>query len=187
MLVHNFKFFENLILQVSSANFPHIGQAWHYMKGQPEANKVGPLGKRAGIDIRENFSDVVRFTLFPDAGIWANVGQGNPETDKMQQTLEELRSRAQTVSYKRVDLDKVDVEVYIMERAYHNFPETYLITIFVMLDKENEAVHSYIRPDGKYYEGLVARGHTIINTVPNNAPTLPIENETELKKVCTRS
>ena len=112
------------------------------------------------------------------------MGQGNPETDKMQQTLEELRNRAQTVSYKRVDLDKVDVEVYLMERAYHNGRDTYLITIFVMLDKENEAVHSYIRPNGKYYEGLLVRGYTIVNTVPNNAPSLPIENETELKTVC---
>ena len=105
----------------------------------------------------------------------------------MQQTLEELTNRAQTVNYKRIDLSKVEMELYLLERGYHNGEDTYLSTILVLLDKENESVHSYIRPHGKYYEGLVERGHEIINTVPNNAPALPIENETELKTVCSRT
>ena len=169
---------------MSSPDFPHMGPTWHLMKGQPAANKVGPLGKRAGMDIRENFNDVVRFHLFPDAGIWGNIGQGKPGTDKMPKTLEELKERVQTVDWQRLDLEKLDFEVYLMERAYHNKKETYLFMTFVFVDKENESQHSYIRPDGKYYDGLVKRGHTIINTVPNNAPTVPIENETELKEVC---
>ena len=153
------------------------------MKAQPEANKIGPLGKRAGIDVQENFSDVVRFKFFPDAGVWANIGQGNEQTDKMPQTLEELTSRAQTVNFQRIDLSKVDVELYVMERGYHNGNDTYLSTLFVLLDKENPEQHSYIRPEGRYYDGLVSRGHEILNTVENNAPALPIENETELRKV----
>ena len=173
--------------QMSSPNFPHMGPTWHLMKGQPAANKIGPLGKRAGLDIRENFNDVVRFELFPDAGIWGNIGQGKPETDKMQKTLEELKKRVQTVNWQRLDLGKVDFEVYVIERGYHNAPETYLHVALVFVDKRHESDYSYIRPDGKYYEGLVKRGHTIINTVPNNAPTVPVENYTARKEVRSES
>ena len=160
-----------------------MGPTWHLMKAQPRANKVGPLGKRAGMDIRENFNDVVRFYLFPDAGLWGNIGQGIPETDAMQKTLEELRERVQTVNWQRLDLGKVDVEVYVMERGYHNYNDTYLHMAVVFLNKENETEHSYIRPHGKYYEGLLERKHTIVNTVPNNAPRVPIVYSSGLKEV----
>ena len=176
--------FLNLVFfQMSSPDFPHIGQTWHIIKAQPTANKVGPLGKRAGVDIRENFNDVVRFHLFDDAGLWANIGQGNYTTDKMMRNLRDMKKINQTVSYQRVDQSKVDVEVYIMERAYHNAPETYLSMLLVMHDKTAETEQSYIRPDGQYYEGLKKRDHEIRNTVPDNGPKIPIKNETDPKEV----
>ena len=168
---------------MSSPDFPHMGQTWHIIKAQPTANKVGPLGKRAGVDIRETFNDAVRFHLFDDAGIWANIGQGNYTTDKMMRNLKEMKEYNQTVSYQRVDLDKVDTEVYLMERSYHNERETYLFMLFVMNDKTGETEQSYIRPDGKYYEALKKRGHEIKNTVPDNRPKIPIRNESDAKEV----
>jgi len=175
--------------QMSSPNYPHMGLTWQLMKASPTANKVGPLGKRAGMDIRENFNDVVRLTQFPDAGIWANIGQGNPDTDKMPTNLREMKEWNQTVNYERIDLSKMDAEVYIMERAYHNSSESYLFMSFVMVDKFNDPAaseHAYIRPDGRYYEELRKRkpgAISNINTTPNYSPPVIIENETEPKEM----
>ena len=168
---------------MSSPDFPHMGATWHLMKVQPRANEVGPLGKRAGIDIRENFNDVVRFNQFHDAGLWANVGQGNLTTDRMMKNLKEMQTRNQTLNYKRVDYSKVELEMYVMERAYHNAPETYLSMLIVFRDNTSETDQSYVRPDGKYYEGLKKRGHVIQNTEPNNRPKIHIEGEDEPKEV----
>ena len=154
------------------------------MKGQPNANVVGPLGKRAGMDVKENFNNVVRFEYFGDAGVWANIGQGNAATDAMLKTLDEMKERVQTVNYQRVDMKKVTVEVYFMERPYHNYPEPYIHSAVVLLDKSQESSYSYIRPHGRYYDYLVKQGKTIPSTTPNNNPTTAIENEAELKQVC---
>lgn len=165
--------------QMSSYDFPHMGSTWHLLKAQPHANKPGPLGKRAGLDIRENVNDIVQFYLFDDAGIWANVGQGDRATDFMPKNLEELKNRVQTAHWRRVDKEQVKTEVYIMERSYHNSQSTYLSMVFVMDE------YSYIRPDGRYYDELVARGVTLDNiaTLPHNNPTISIENETIKKEV----
>ena len=58
-----------------------MGVTWDYIKAQPAANKIGPLGKRAGIDIRENFHSAIRMTHFPESGIWANIGQENSKNN----------------------------------------------------------------------------------------------------------
>ena len=34
---------------MSQANFPHVAHLWKYVVAQPLANKIGPLGRRAGI------------------------------------------------------------------------------------------------------------------------------------------
>ena len=169
--------------QQSSAGLPHVGYTWDLIKAQPAANKIGPLGKRAGLDIQENFNAVFRMNLFPDAGFWANVGHGNPETDQMLKNLKEMRERVQTVNHTRVDLSKVDVEVYLFERAYHNSIDSYLSIGVVMLDKGVEEAQAYVRPDGNYYNCLVHKGHTIISTEPDDSPTISIENEDERKQV----
>merc|ERR1719318_864250 len=101
----------------------------------------------------------------------------------MPKNLEEVLNRAQTVNWQKVDTEKVEVELYIMERAYHGGSTTYLSTLFVIHDKTGETDQSYIRPDGKYYEGLVKRGHSVKNTVPDNTPKIPIENEAQAKQM----
>ena len=163
--------------QLSSRNFPHIGNTWNLMKIQPNANKVGPLGERAGLDIRENVKHIVRFNHFKDAGVWANIGQGKNATDFMPNNTEELKGRVQTTRWTQIDLEKVKYEIYIIERAYHNDAGTYLSVALVM-DQ-----FSYIRPDGLYYKGLTDRNVTIINTKPHYRPKIFVENETEEKEV----
>ena len=152
---------------------------------QPAANKVGPLGKRAGLDVKENYKNVIRWNLFPDTSLWANIGQGNPATDEMLKTRAEMKNRSQTINHARVDLTKVEMEVYMYERIYHNQTDPYLFLAVIISEKSHEAVHSYVRPDGNYYNCLVKKGHTIINTSPNFNPTIAIANETDRKKVCS--
>ena len=160
-----------------------MGVTWDLIKAQPAANIVGPLGKRAGLDIKENFNSVLRLHQLPGAGVWANIGQGNSETDSMPKTLDELTRRAQTVNYQRIDIDKMEIETYLAERAYHNSADTYIHLLVTMRDKTDEQEHSYIRPHGKYYDYLVEKGHPILNTEPNHYPKILIENETEAKQV----
>jgi len=163
--------------QLSGADYPHMGNVWKYMRAQKTANKAGPLGKRAGMDINENFNSILKVELFGHGGVFANVGQGNPDTDQMQKTLDELKSRAQTIDYKRIDDEKIDYEFYMIERGYHNYAESYLIVAFVMDSKVNPKDYSYVRPDGRYYNGLVQRGITPLNTVPKFDPPIYIEDD----------
>ena len=58
---------------MSGPEFPNATEAWAYAAKQPNANKVGPLGRRAGLDVSEHYTNVIRFELFPDA----NKGSGD--------------------------------------------------------------------------------------------------------------
>ena len=160
-----------------------MGDTWDVIKAQHVVKKVGPLGKRAGLDIKENFNNVVRLHQLPGAGVWANIGQGKRDQDFMPKTLDELKTRAQTVNYKRIDKDKMEIETYLIERAYHNFSDTFITVLLTMDDKADRTKHSYIRPHGKYYDYLRKKGHPILNTEPNHNPTVPIINESESKQV----
>jgi len=135
------------------------------------------------LDIRENFNDVLRFQLLPGAGLWANIGQENSESNMPPKTLDEMRERPQTVNYQRIDFDKVKVEVYLVERAYHNSKDTYLLTSIIIDDINNKEGHSYIRPHGLYYEYLKEKGEKILNIKPNDFPKIPVETELEAKEV----
>ena len=46
----------------------------------------------SGLDIKENYHNVLRFDFFADAGVWTNVGVGNPATDEVVKNLNEMRS-----------------------------------------------------------------------------------------------
>ena len=164
-----------------------MGNVWKYVKAQKNANKVGPLGKRAGMDVNENFNAILRMELFGGAGVYANVGQGSSETDLMQKTLEELKSRAQTAHYKRVDDSRVDMEFYIIERGYHNYCESYLIIGMVMDSaKVDPTDYSYVRPAGRYYDGIYNqfKETDILNTKPNFAPPVYVKDGEGAEKVC---
>ena len=103
----------------------------------------------------------------------------------MPRNLDEMKDKNQTVNHVRVDLTKVEMEAYLFERMYHNYKDPYLYIGVVISEKSHEEAHSYIRPDGNYYNCLVNKGHTIINTTPNFNPTIAVEKETDRKKVCS--
>lgn len=61
---------------LSGPDYPHVANVWKYAMGQPMANTVGPLGRRAGMDIKETHFNVIRLNLFQDANIWVNIEEG---------------------------------------------------------------------------------------------------------------
>jgi len=173
------------ICTMPQAGFPTIQNLWKYATAQPEANKPGPLAIRAGLDIKEHYRNMVRFNFLGDAGLWANVGTGNAETDHVTKTLDELRDRAQTLHFKKVDLSKMNFELYLIERPFFNLD--YIFITIVMDNADGD--YSYIRPDGPYYEALQAKGsdmNDILNDIPkaaNHFPPMPIKDEAEKQNV----
>ena len=171
---------------LSQPNYPHMAVTWKYLRAQPNANKLGPLARRAGLDIKEIFFNAIRVHLFEDAGIWVNIGSGNNETDEKFRTLGEIRDRVQSINYQGVDLTKVNYEVYFVERAFFNQP--YLFVMFIMENKEGKSEFSYVRPHGKYWEELQKHQNTSgLNHDEHYFSSLPIKNypaegETTVKK-----
>jgi hypothetical protein len=123
---------------MSEAGYPKARAAMDFAFAQPAANEVGPLGVRAGLDIKENYTKVLRLHGFPDARIWVNI-------DSTHQAF-----------WREIDTNRTNAEVYLVERPFFN--EEYLFLIAVFDDKPVNGSHSYVRPDGPYFEHLVARG-----------------------------
>jgi len=160
---------------MSGPEFLMAKRAWEFATKQPAANQIGPLGKRAGLDITELYSNVVRFEMFPDAKIWINIGQGLESDYFTQESLD--GDRKVTIDYKSLDLSKMDVEFYIYERPFFNVP--YLF-VTVVIDGPGL---SYIRPDGLYYQHLMERdgavsasGETILH------PSYFVDSEIDSKE-----
>ena len=146
---------------------------------------MGPLGIRAGLDIKENYHKIIRFNQFPGATAWANIGQGNPETDERPTKLKEMMERVQTVNYTAIDQKNVDIEIYLAERGYSNSSVTYLQFIVVMKDNKDPEAYTYLRPNGYYYDVLVKFNETAkdINREPVYDFSISIKGEKERKKV----
>ena len=146
---------------------------------------MGPLGIRAGLDIKENFHKIIRFNQFPGATAWANIGQGNPDTDQRPKTLKEMGERNQTVNYQAIDQDKVEIEIYLAERGYSNSSVTYLQFIIVMMDKTDPEAYTYLRPDGYYHDVLMKLNENAkdINRDPVFTYKISIRGEEEQKRV----
>ena len=145
---------------------------------------MGPLRIRAGLDIKENFHKIIKLQQFPGATAWANIGQGNPKTDKRPTTLEEMRERPQTVNHQAIDQNKVEIEIYLAERGYRS-NATNLQFIIVMMDKTDPEAYTYLRPDGYYYDVLVKFNETAkdINRYPVSNFSISIRGEDEQKWV----
>ena len=94
----------------SGPHFEHVKKVWEYITFQPNVNRIGPLGLRAGFDIKENFQNVLRMEQFADAGIWVNIGSPTPFKDHKIHNREEARYRVQSADYQRVDLSKVSID-----------------------------------------------------------------------------
>jgi hypothetical protein len=122
---------------MSEEDFPYARQAMEFAFAQPGANRIGPLGKRAGLDIKELYTNVVRLHPLPDARVWVNVGD------------------ATNVRWKAIDARRTRAEVYVYERPFFNAPYLFLT---VVLDNKGNRDFRYVRPDGPYYKHL--RGRT---------------------------
>lgn len=146
----------NYYCTMSEAEYPYAFQAMDFAFSQPGANQIGPLGRRAGLDIKENYTRVIRVNQFPDARSWVNVGQ--PGQDELH------------VDWKAIDYSRTDAEFYLAERPFFN--KLYLFVVAVYANKNSN--DGYIRPDGPYYKSLGDRAKGI-NTKAPESPRFPLE------------
>ena len=125
--------------------------------------------------------DVIRVEFFQDAAIWANIGVGENIKDEKLKNLADARNRIQSVNYQRVDLTRMNYEVYFYEKPFFNKP--YLFVAFVIDNKEGPSYFSYLRPDGAYFEELAKRVNVSSFNMEEIYDTfVPIDGESDNKK-----
>jgi hypothetical protein len=157
---------------MSGANFTDAKLVWDYASKQPNANKVGPLGERAGLDIKEHYTNIIKFDLFPDARLWIQVGSGDASKDVFDQNDIDQGGMEMDVAYRALDTSKVNYEVYLIERPFFNVP--YLFITIVMDNKDNTDMR-YTRPSGLYWDKLVEKGLTTgLKTEMTYDPAMPV-------------
>ena len=152
---------------MSSGNYPYAENAWKFAIAQKRANKIGPLGKRAGMDIKENFSNAIRVDMFDDAALWANIGLGNG--NDMPGDAHKGNGSAQDVNYKAVDLKSHKFEIYLYEWQFFNVKH---LVVGLVIDNKGpleESTFAYLRPDGEYWDDLLRLG-LVEETYPNVLP-----------------
>jgi len=135
---------------MSWAGYPAARAIMDFAFVQPGARDIGPLGERAGIDITEYYTKVLRLHHFGDAQTWIN-------------TLDTAPGIAGTddVHWRRLNTAKTKVEYYLVERPFFNEDYIFLIAVFDDKGVVGKGEFSYVRPDGPYYEHLMARGETL--------------------------
>lgn len=129
---------------MSGPEYPEAANAIKFAFAQAGSNQIGPLGKRAGLDVNELYTNVLRLKHFPDARSWVNVGTGT------------------NAHWKAVDLSKTKAEYYLIERPFFNVKYLFVTAVF---DNPGNGDFRYVRPDGTYYDSLVARGKKVKTTV----------------------
>ena len=127
---------------MSANQYPYARKAVDYSFNQPGANNIGPLGKRAGLDVNELYTKVLRVDLFPDARAWVNVG-GEDE---------------HSVNWQAVDVSKTNAEFYLIERPFFNEPYLFITAVFDNPDNDD---FQYVRPEGAYYEHVKSANENI--------------------------
>ncbi|MEM7400359.1 MAG: hypothetical protein AAF304_00250 [Pseudomonadota bacterium] len=141
---------------MSANRYPYAKKAIDYAFNQSGAGEVGPLGKRAGLDVNELYTKVLRIDLFPDARAWINVG-GEDES---------------TVNWQAVDVSKTDTEFYLIERPFFNEPYLFITAVFNNKDNQD---FQYVRPDGAYYASLEDMAKQV-KTEVTHEPRFHLEN-----------
>ena len=62
---------------MSGPELPHASHIFEYLQANDLSNNnIGPLGKRAGLDLEELYPNVVQLDFYPDAFAYANAGEG---------------------------------------------------------------------------------------------------------------
>lgn len=148
----------NFYCTMSENDYPYAKQAMNFAFKQPGANNIGPLGKRAGLDVKENYTQVLRLNHLPDARSWVNVGQ------KGKDSLH--------VKWEAVDASKTHVEYYLVERPFFNKP--YLFVTAVYDNKDNDDLR-YTRPEGAYYDSIKS-SHSQLKTSVTAQPRFHLES-----------
>jgi len=157
---------------MSNYNYPDAKEVWDYVKRQPNANRIGPLGMRAGLDITDLYTSALKIDFLPDANVWIQVGQGNARKDVFDQNDIDDGNMSMDIAFRILDKAKVDFEVYLVERTSFNVP--YLYITVVVDNKENDHLR-YVRPHGAYWDGLVRRGLTAgVTTEVTYDPDMPV-------------
>ena len=65
-----------------------------------------------GLDVRENYLNVLQMQMFNDTNFWANIGVGNNVTDRSIVAKDDMDKRGpQTINYQILDRTKIDYEV----------------------------------------------------------------------------
>ncbi len=150
---------------MSGNDYPYAQQAMNFAFAQKGSNQVGPLGIRAGLDIKENYRNVLRLNQMEDARSWVNVGK--KEGDKI------------NVKWEAIDENKTNTEYYLVERPFFNKP--YLFVMAVYDNKDNSDQH-YVRPYGPYYDSIKDLGYDLKTTVTTQ-PRFHLEKGGEAKAV----
>lgn len=147
----------NWYCTMSGNDYPYAKKAMDFAYSQPGANQIGPLGKRAGLDVKENFRNVLRLEHLPDARSWVNTGQ--PGEDKLH------------VKWQAIDTSKTNAEYYLVERTFFNRPYLFLTAVYDNVDNPD---HRYVRPAGAYYDS-VKQNHTDLKTEVTYQPRFHLE------------
>lgn len=155
----------NWYCTMSANDYPYAKKAMNFAFNQPAADQIGPLGKRAGLDIKENYRKVLRLKQFPDARSWVNVGQKGKD--------------ALHVKWEAVDTSKTQAEYYLVERPFFNKPYLFVTAVY---DNVDNADHSYVRPDGKYFDSLNAKASELKTTVTQQ-PRFHLEKGGEARAI----
>jgi len=150
---------------MSGNDYPYAQQAMNFAFNQKGANKIGPLGKRAGLDINENYTKVLRLNKMEDGRSWVNVTEKNG--DKL------------NVKWEAIDENKTNAEYYLVERPFFNKP--YLFVTAVYNNKDNTD-QSYVRPQGAYYDSIKDKGYNL-KTKVTAQPRFHLEKGGEAKAV----
>lgn len=155
----------NWYCTMSGNDYAYAKQAMDFSFKQKGANQVGPLGKRAGLDINENFTNVLRLNQMEDARSWVNIAEKNG--DKI------------NVKWEAIDENKTNAEYYIVERPFFNTPYLFVTAVY---DNNDNTDHSYVRPEGPYYEAIKDKAINLKTTVTAQ-PRFHLESGEEGKAV----
>lgn len=155
----------NWYCTMSGNDYPYAKKALDFAFSQPGANQIGPLGKRAGLDVNHNYAKVLRLKHFPDARSWVNTGQENKDVLH--------------VNWQEVDSNKTQAEFYLVERSFFNRPYIFLTAVYDNADNDD---FSYIRPAGDYFESLGEKGKNAKQEVTSN-PRFHLANGSTQKAV----
>ena len=155
----------NWYCTMSENDYPYAQQVMNFAFKQPGANVIGPLGKRAGLDVNENYTKVIRLNQLPDARSWVNVGQPNKDSTH--------------VKWEAIDTTKTNTEYYLVERPFFNKPYLFITAVY---DNKDNADLRYVRPEGDYYDAIKNKGLEL-KTVVTPSPRFHLENGEESKAI----